>query len=252
MSERRAADGVASRRQVTLRGRYASDETSEFMPLPILLAHRLTKGLAEDRHSGAAEWLRPDAKAQVSVLYEGDAPKAVTHVLVSTQHTRDVHTQEIHDYVASRLAPRVLGDWFRNDIESMVNPSGSFTHGGPSADCGVTGRKIIVDSYGGMGTSTDSPVPTSITSNVNEMTGAVPLGRTRVQRFETNPSTPLSSRTRYQFGTLPNSSAWSSGRRLPRSTLWLVALARTTTRDVTSSVGTAQRGAQPYERDDKD
>jgi S-adenosylmethionine synthetase len=130
---------------------YASDETPELMPLPIMLAHGLTKGLSEDRHAGVVSWLRADAKAQVSVLYEDDAPKAVTHVLVSTQHASGVSSQEIHEYVASRLAPRVLGDWFRSETEWIVNPSGSFVHGGPSADCGVTGRKIIVDSYGGMG-----------------------------------------------------------------------------------------------------
>jgi S-adenosylmethionine synthetase len=127
---------------------YASDETPQLMPLPILLAHGLCRGLAEDRRSGF-EWLRPDAKAQVSVRYEDDRPVAVTDVLVSTQHTPEVDRGAIHAYVASFLAPRALGPWFHKDIRVTVNPTGSFVQGGPSADCGVTGRKIIVDTYGG-------------------------------------------------------------------------------------------------------
>ncbi len=128
---------------------YATGETPELMPLPILLAHRLTRGLAEDRRSGAYKWLRPDAKSQVSVLYDNGTPRAVTHVLVSTQHAADVDQKEIRDYVETCLAPRALGSWFHPDIEVLVNPTGRFCQGGPSADCGVTGRKIIVDTYGG-------------------------------------------------------------------------------------------------------
>jgi S-adenosylmethionine synthetase len=130
---------------------YASNESDELMPLPIVLAHKLTKGLADDRRAGVIDWLRPDAKSQVSVIYEGGAPKEVSHVLVSTQHKAKATATDISDYVRTTLAPRVLGQWFNPDAEFLVNPSGSFTHGGPSADCGVTGRKIIVDSYGGMG-----------------------------------------------------------------------------------------------------
>jgi S-adenosylmethionine synthetase len=130
---------------------YATEETSELMPLPILLAHRLTRGLAEDRRSRLLPWLRPDAKSQVSVVYENGVPRTVSHVLVSTQHTPDVSQEDIHDYVVRTLAPRALGDWFTSDVQVMVNPTGSFVQGGPSADCGVTGRKIIVDTYGGAG-----------------------------------------------------------------------------------------------------
>ncbi|MCL4811140.1 MAG: methionine adenosyltransferase [Vicinamibacteraceae bacterium] len=130
---------------------YATDETPELMPLPILLAHRLTHGLADDRRSGKFPWLRPDSKSQVAVRYNGHQPVGLTHVLVSTQHTASVTRDEIHDYVATVLAPRVLGEWFTGDVPVEVNPTGSFVHGGPSADAGVTGRKIIVDSYGGMG-----------------------------------------------------------------------------------------------------
>jgi len=130
---------------------YASDETPELMPLPILLAHALARRLAADRKRGTVSWLRPDAKTQVSVEYEGSTPVAVRTVLVSTQHARDVSQEEIRDYVGDRLVPSVLGAWYHPDIELLVNPTGSFAEGGPSADCGVTGRKIIVDSYGGMG-----------------------------------------------------------------------------------------------------
>ncbi len=130
---------------------YATDETPERMPLPIVLAHALTRGLADARRAGEVEWLRPDAKAQVSVVYDGDQPHHVSHVVVSTQHKRTVSTADVRDYVVRTLGPRALGQWFDPGITFLVNPSGSFVEGGPSADCGVTGRKIIVDSYGGVG-----------------------------------------------------------------------------------------------------
>jgi S-adenosylmethionine synthetase len=130
---------------------YATDESPELMPLPILLAHRLTQGLAEDRRSGGYDWLRPDAKSQVSVVYRDNTPLRVATVLISTQHTPAVSQDDIRDYIVGVLAPRVLGDWHDPRAEFIVNPSGSFVLGGPSADCGVTGRKIIVDSYGGAG-----------------------------------------------------------------------------------------------------
>jgi S-adenosylmethionine synthetase len=130
---------------------YATDESDELMPLPILLAHRLTRGLAEDRRSGAYDWLLPDSKSQVSVVYRGNTPLEVSTVLVSTQHSASIRQGAIHEYVAKALAPRVLGRWYNPKAEYIVNPSGSFVHGGPSADCGVTGRKIIVDTYGGAG-----------------------------------------------------------------------------------------------------
>jgi len=130
---------------------YATDETPELMPMPVLLAHRLTRGLAEDRKAGKHAWLRPDAKSQVSVVYEDGKPVSVSHVLVSTQHTEDIKQAGILKYVRNELAPRVLGPWFSKDVSVYVNPTGSFVLGGPSADCGVTGRKIIVDTYGGVG-----------------------------------------------------------------------------------------------------
>jgi S-adenosylmethionine synthetase len=128
---------------------YATDETPELMPLPILLAHRLTRGLADDRRSGKYPWIRPDAKSQVSVAYDNGTPASVSTVLVSTQHHDKAPIEAIEDYVARDLAPRALGPWFDATIKVLVNPTGRFCQGGPSADCGVTGRKIIVDTYGG-------------------------------------------------------------------------------------------------------
>jgi S-adenosylmethionine synthetase len=130
---------------------YATDETPQRMPLPIVLAHALTRGLADARRTGEVEWLRPDAKAQVSVVYENDKPHHVSHVVVSTQHKPTATTADVRAYVMETLGPRVLGPWFEPRLTFLVNPSGSFVEGGPSADCGVTGRKIIVDSYGGIG-----------------------------------------------------------------------------------------------------
>ena len=130
---------------------YATDESPELMPLPLLLAHKLTKGLSDDRKAGKVGWLRPDSKSQISVLYENNAPKEVTAVVVSTQHSPEADQKAITEYVREKLGPRVLGNWWRPNVALYVNPTGSFTHGGPSADAGVTGRKIIVDSYGGAG-----------------------------------------------------------------------------------------------------
>ena len=130
---------------------YATDETPELMPLPILLAHRLARRLAEHRKGGTVDWLRPDSKTQVSVRYEDDRPVAVTDVLVSTQHADGVDRETIRQFVARSLVPEVLEGWYRDDLRLLVNPTGSFVQGGPSADAGVTGRKIIVDTYGGMG-----------------------------------------------------------------------------------------------------
>jgi S-adenosylmethionine synthetase len=130
---------------------YATDETPELMPLPILLAHHLARGLAEDRRNGKAPWLRPDGKTQVSVLYEDGNPIAVTDAIVSPQHSPEVSREAIISYVTETLAPRALGSWHTKKIRFHVNPTGSFILGGPSADAGVTGRKIIVDTYGGAG-----------------------------------------------------------------------------------------------------
>ncbi|MBI4493356.1 MAG: methionine adenosyltransferase [Chloroflexi bacterium] len=129
---------------------FASDETPELMPLPVLLAHRLARGLAEDRKSGTCPWLRPDGKTQVSVRYEGHRPVRVTTVLVSTQHAADRDQEAVRAYVAETLLPRAMGEWHNPQARLLVNPTGSFVHGGPATDSGLTGRKIIVDTYGGM------------------------------------------------------------------------------------------------------
>lgn len=128
---------------------YATDETDSLLPLPIDLAHRLSRRLAEDRKSGRIGWLRPDGKTQVTVEYNGHTPMRVTDVLVSAQHAADTTQREIASYVRDDLVPAALGRWASRDIRILVNPSGSFVEGGPSADAGLTGRKIIVDTYGG-------------------------------------------------------------------------------------------------------
>jgi S-adenosylmethionine synthetase len=129
---------------------YTTDETPELMPLPILLAHRITRALSEDRKACQVDWLRPDAKAQVTVRYSNDRPQQVRSVLVSTQHLEGVPHSEIRRYVEEDLLPRALDSWHDPGMTVLVNPSGSFVEGGPSADCGLTGRKIIADTYGGI------------------------------------------------------------------------------------------------------
>ena len=128
---------------------YATDETPELMPLPLLLAHRLAGSLAQDRKTNAVQWLRPDGKTQVTIEYRDGVPNTVTDVVVSVQHAEQVRQSTVREYVLDSLAPRALAQWFHPRIRFHVNPTGSFTKGGPSVDCGVTGRKIIVDSYGG-------------------------------------------------------------------------------------------------------
>jgi len=130
---------------------YATDESPEMMPLPILLAHKLMKVMADDRKAGKVDFLRPDSKSQVSLTYDGNDPKEVTAVVVSTQHSPAADQKRITEYVREDLGPRTLGPWWNKSLTLYVNPTGSFIHGGPSADAGVTGRKIIVDSYGGWG-----------------------------------------------------------------------------------------------------
>jgi S-adenosylmethionine synthetase len=128
---------------------YATDETPELMPLPITLAHRLARHLAEARRAREVDWLRPDAKTQVSVRYERGRPVEITDVLISTQHTKNTALSTIAEYLGKVLVPRALDSWHNDRLRLLVNPSGSFIEGGPSADAGVTGRKIIVDTYGG-------------------------------------------------------------------------------------------------------
>jgi S-adenosylmethionine synthetase len=131
---------------------YASDETEELMPMPIVLAHRLTRGLAERRKSGDIEWLRPDGKSQVTVAYEDNLPVAVETVVVSTQHAPDVSTKELRETIIEQvIEPAIPAELRDRKITYHINPTGRFVIGGPQGDAGLTGRKIIVDSYGGMG-----------------------------------------------------------------------------------------------------
>jgi S-adenosylmethionine synthetase len=131
---------------------YASDETEELMPMPIVLAHRLTRGLAERRKSGDIEWLRPDGKAQVTVAYEDHEPVAVDTVVVSAQHAPEVSAREIRRAIIEQvIEPAIPRELRSRKITYHINPTGRFAIGGPQGDAGLTGRKIIVDSYGGMG-----------------------------------------------------------------------------------------------------
>jgi len=131
---------------------YACDETPELMPAPIMFAHRLGRELTRIRKSGKVGWLRPDAKSQVSVIYENGKPIGISCVVVSTQHSRDVKHSEIRSFIIEEVIKKVLpAGMLSIDTQFLVNPTGNFVIGGPQGDTGLTGRKIIVDSYGGMG-----------------------------------------------------------------------------------------------------
>ena len=131
---------------------YASNETPELMPAPIMFAHRLGSRLTQVRKSGKVHWLRPDAKSQVSVRYENDQPVAITNVVISTQHTADVEHRQIEEFCIEEIVKKVLPkNLLTPDTLYLINPTGRFVTGGPQGDTGLTGRKIIVDSYGGYG-----------------------------------------------------------------------------------------------------
>ena len=131
---------------------YACDQTPEFMPLPISLAHRILNKLTDLRQSGDVNWLRPDAKSQVSVEYKNGEPVGITAVVVSTQHTPEVSQEHIHEYIINHVVkPTVPAKLLSSHTQYHINPTGSFVVGGPHGDCGLTGRKIIVDTYGGWG-----------------------------------------------------------------------------------------------------
>lgn len=131
---------------------YASDETPELMPAPVMFAHRIMQELARVRHSGEMPWLRPDSKSQVAVEYGADGrPARIVNVVVSTQHSEQVSLPEIRAFIID-LVKRVLpAELLNEETEFFVNPTGRFVVGGPHGDSGLTGRKIIVDTYGGMG-----------------------------------------------------------------------------------------------------
>ncbi|MFH1654066.1 MAG: methionine adenosyltransferase [Pseudomonadota bacterium] len=131
---------------------YACNETPELMPLPITLAHRLTRRLTEARDNGNVKFLRPDGKSQVTVLYENNKPVRIETIVLSTQHDPDVSYEELQKTVREQIIDPIMAD--QNVTEKtnyFINPTGRFVMGGPQADCGLTGRKIIVDTYGGVG-----------------------------------------------------------------------------------------------------
>ena len=131
---------------------FACNETATLMPMPIYLAHRLTRRQSELRKSGEIPWLRPDAKSQVTIEYSHGKPKRIDTVLISTQHAPDVSQAEITETVTEQIImPALPEEMIDNDLKVYVNPTGRFVVGGPMGDAGVTGRKIIVDTYGGMG-----------------------------------------------------------------------------------------------------
>ncbi len=131
---------------------FACDETEELMPLPIMLAHKLTHALADRRKDGTLNWLRPDGKSQVSVVYEDGRPVEVDTVVISTQHADSVKNKAIHEAVRHDIIEAVIPPELRaRRMKVHINPTGRFVVGGPQGDAGLTGRKIIVDTYGGMG-----------------------------------------------------------------------------------------------------
>jgi S-adenosylmethionine synthetase len=152
----RAAEGKATAEQGAgdqgLMFGYACDETPELMPAPIMFAHRLGRELTRVRKAGEVKWLRPDAKSQVSVQYVDGKPVRITNVVVSTQHAADAKHKVIRDFIIKNIVRKVLpADMLDKKTEYLINPTGRFVTGGPQGDTGLTGRKIIVDSYGGMG-----------------------------------------------------------------------------------------------------
>ena len=130
---------------------FACNETETLMPAPIDYAHRLVRRQAEVRKNGTLSWLRPDAKSQVTFRYEGDQPVAIDAVVLSTQHSEDISTEDLREAVLEEIIKPVLPEkWLHEKTLYHINPTGRFVIGGPVGDCGLTGRKIIVDTYGGM------------------------------------------------------------------------------------------------------
>ena len=130
---------------------YASNETQSFLPMPIDLAHKLASQLSKVRKSWLLPFLRPDGKTQVSVEYENGKAKRIATIVVSTQHSKDITQEELHKAIKDEVIAPIVGDLMDEQTVVHINPTGSFYVGGPVGDCGLTGRKIIVDSYGGMG-----------------------------------------------------------------------------------------------------
>ena len=130
---------------------YASNESKELMPLPILLAHKLIQKLSQVRRDKTLPWVRPDGKSQVSVRYEDNKPTKIETVVISTQHAPEITQEEISNEIIDKVIKPVLGNLWNDQIKTHINPTGKFVIGGPHGDAGLTGRKIIVDTYGGFG-----------------------------------------------------------------------------------------------------
>ena len=130
---------------------YASEETPEFMPLPIIMAHKLCMKLSEVRKRKELDWIRPDGKSQVSVVYEDFIPKRIDTVVLSTQHSPDIQLDQLREEIIKKVINPICAEWIDSQTRFIINPTGRFVLGGPSADTGLTGRKIIIDTYGGMG-----------------------------------------------------------------------------------------------------
>jgi S-adenosylmethionine synthetase len=130
---------------------YATHETPEFMPLPIIMAHKLCMKLSQVRKRKELAWVRPDGKSQVSVVYEDSIPKRIDTVVLSTQHSPDIELEQLREEIIKNVIRPTCEEWIDSRTRFIINPTGRFVLGGPSADTGLTGRKIIIDTYGGMG-----------------------------------------------------------------------------------------------------
>ncbi|MBA2267273.1 MAG: methionine adenosyltransferase [Thermoproteota archaeon] len=130
---------------------FAINETPEFMPLPITLAHNLSLRLSEVRKKKELDWVRPDGKSQVSILYEDNQPKSIDTIVLSTQHSPEISQEQINEEITKFVINPVCSNWITSETKVFVNPTGRFVIGGPPGDTGLTGRKIIADTYGGMG-----------------------------------------------------------------------------------------------------
>jgi S-adenosylmethionine synthetase len=130
---------------------FAINETPEYMPLPITLAHNLSLRLSEVRKKKELDWVRPDGKSQVSILYEDNKPKSIDTIVLSTQHSPEISQEQINEEITKLVINPVCSNWITSQTKVFVNPTGRFVIGGPPGDTGLTGRKIIADTYGGMG-----------------------------------------------------------------------------------------------------
>jgi S-adenosylmethionine synthetase len=130
---------------------YATNETAELMPLPIIMAHKLSMKLSTIRKQKKIGWIRPDGKSQVSVVYEGTRPVGIDTVVISTQHAPDISLSQLREEIIGKVIKEICSDWITPNSKFLVNPTGRFVIGGPQADTGLTGRKVIADTYGGAG-----------------------------------------------------------------------------------------------------